>query len=92
MVPLIVTVTPTGGLTVFVTSITTQFTDVSGVTSPQVTLPAPVPTTQFGTALEQSRNPQTFSFNACRPSLRGAFAVTVGMQGLGSRTLMVPVN
>jgi hypothetical protein len=92
MVPLIVTVTPTGGLTIFVTSITTQFTDVSGVTMPQVTLPAPIPTTQFGTALDQAKNPQTFSLNACRPSPRGTFAVTVSMQGLPSRTLMVPVN
>lgn len=91
-VPLVVTVTPTGAVTVFVTSITTQFTDVSGVTMPQVTLPAPIPTTQFGTALEQAKNLQTFAFDVCRPSPRGAFAVTVNMQGLPSRTLMVPVN
>jgi hypothetical protein len=39
-----------------VTSITMRFVDSSGVQMPQVTLPAPVPTTQFGTALAESRD------------------------------------
>lgn len=46
-----------------VTNITERFVDTSGVQMPQVTLPAPqitvlppVPTTQFGTALTESRD------------------------------------
>jgi len=77
MTPFIVTVTPTGRVGVFVTSITTQFTDFVAVPMPAVTLPAPVPTTQFGSALEQARSPQAFSFNVCRPAKRGKVAVTV---------------
>jgi hypothetical protein len=92
VVPLIVTVTPAGSVVVFVTSITTQFTDFTGASAPQVTLPAPIPTTQFGTALEQAKNSQTFFLNVCRPIPRGTFGVTVNMRGLPSRTVTVAVN
>jgi hypothetical protein len=92
VVPLIVTVTPTGPVTVVVTSITTQFTSFVGAPMPPVTLPAPVPTVQYGSALEQARNPQTFSFNVCRAVPRGMVAVTVNMQGMSSRTVSVAVD
>ena len=56
-VPLVVVVQPPTGVSVIVTSIRAQFVDTSGAAAPQVTLPAPVPTTQFGSALEQSPVP-----------------------------------
>jgi hypothetical protein len=63
-VPLVVVVQPNGGEGVLVTSIRAQFFDTSGAaTRPQVTLPAPVPMTQFGTALENARSGQTFPLN-----------------------------
>ena len=43
-----------------VTGITARFTDTAGVQAPQVTLPAPVPTTQFGSALVAARSQRTF--------------------------------
>jgi hypothetical protein len=55
-VPLVVVVESGDGGTVFVTSIRAQFFDTSGTGAPQVTLPAPVPTTQFGSALDRSRS------------------------------------
>jgi hypothetical protein len=59
-VPIVVIVEPDDGGTVFVTSIRAQFVDTSGASAAQVTLPGPVPTTQFGTALERSRSAQAF--------------------------------
>ena len=43
-----------------VTQISARFTDSAGVQAPQVTLPAPVPTTQFGSALVEARSQRTF--------------------------------
>lgn len=45
---------------VLVTQISAQFTDAAGMQAPQVTLPAPVPTTQFGSALVAARSQRTF--------------------------------
>jgi hypothetical protein len=59
-VPLVVVVQPPGGVSVIVTAIRAQFFDTSGFAAPQVTLPGPVPTTQFGSALEDARSGQTF--------------------------------
>jgi hypothetical protein len=59
-VPLVVVVESRGGSTVFVTSIRAQFSDTSGTRAPQVTLPGPVPTTQFGSALASARSAQAF--------------------------------
>ena len=59
-VPLVIVVEPDGGIGVVVTAIRAQFFDTSGAGMPQVTLPAPVPTTQFGTALTNARSGQTF--------------------------------
>jgi len=49
-----------GNVNVLVTSITSQFTDVNNVRLPTITLPAPVPTAQIGTALVQARSGMTF--------------------------------
>jgi hypothetical protein len=57
-VPLVIVVQPDGG--VVVTRIRLQFFDTSGAGMPQVTLPAPVPTTQFGTALTNARSGRFF--------------------------------
>jgi len=59
-VPIVVVVEPGDGGIVFVTSIRVQFFDTSGTGAPQVTLPAPVPTTQFGSALDRARSAQSF--------------------------------
>ena len=59
-VPLVIVVQPNGVVGVVVTAIRVQFFDTSGAAAPQVTLPAPVPTTQFGTALENARSGQAF--------------------------------
>src|SRR5690242_13074711 len=49
-----------GSVNVFVTSITSQFTDINHVQLPTITLPAPIPTAQFGSALVQARSSVTF--------------------------------
>ena len=43
-----------------VMQISARFTDTVGMQAPQVTLPAPVPTTQFGSALVAARSQRTF--------------------------------
>ena len=78
IMPFLVTVTPLGGVTVVVTSISTQFTGTGNITAPPVTLPAPIPTTQFGSALEQAKNPQIFPINVCRGSSSGTVVFAVG--------------
>ena len=59
-VPLVIVVQPNGAVGVIVTAIRLQFFDTSGARAPEVTLPAPVPTTQFGTALENARSGLAF--------------------------------
>ena len=54
-VPIVVLVSPNGATSLAVTQIQLQFTDTSGLQMPPVTLRAPVPTTQFGDALDASR-------------------------------------
>jgi hypothetical protein len=49
-----------GDVNVLVTSITSQFTDVNNIQLPTITLPAPVPTAQIGSALVQARSQATF--------------------------------
>ena len=54
VVPFTVVVQPGGAQNVVVTNIQLQFTDTAGRQAPSVTLPAPVPATQFGSALDQA--------------------------------------
>ena len=49
-----------GSTPLSVTSMTSQFTDVNHVQLPTITLPAPVPTAQIGSALVQARSAVTF--------------------------------
>jgi len=78
VMPFLVTVTPTGGVAIAVTTVTTQFSGTGNITAPPVTLPAPIPTTQFGTALQQSKDPVSFSLGVCRSALPGTVTIVVG--------------
>jgi hypothetical protein len=97
-VPLVVVVQPTGGISVFVTAIRVQFFDTSGAAAPQVTLPAPVPTTQFGTALDNARSGQVFHASlgiGCGTGHTGNVRILVetrdsqGRTGMGQATVGV---
>ena len=97
-VPFVVVVQPSGEGTVIVTRIRAQFFDSSGTGIPQVTLPAPVPTTQFGTALDNARSPQTFPVTlgiGCVPGRTGDVRIVVetrdsqGRIGMGRATIGV---
>ena len=97
-VPLVVMVQPPPGVRVVVTSIRAQFVDTSGAAAPQVTLPAPVPTTQFGSALEQARSGQSFALTigiGCGTGTTGSVRIFVetrdsqGRTGMGQATVDV---
>ena len=97
-VPLVVVVQPPGGVSVVVTSIRVQFVDTSGAAAPQVTLPAPVPITQFGSALEQARSGQAFPLTVgigCGTGNTGHVRILVetrdsqGRTGMGQATVGV---
>ena len=78
-----------GDVDLFVTSITSQFTDTNNIqlpviTSqpPPVTLPAPVPTAQFGSALVQARSQVTFPVTVgtgCGTASTGTVVLAVQM-------------
>jgi hypothetical protein len=88
-VPLVVVVQPTGGVSVVVTSIRLQFFDTSGAAAPQVTLPAPVPTTQFGSALASSRSGQSFPLTVgigCGTGNQGTMQIVVETRDAQGRT------
>jgi hypothetical protein len=55
-VPMVVVVQPNGTTGLVLTQVRVQFTDTANRQMPQVTLPGPVPTTQFGSALTASRD------------------------------------
>ena len=95
-----------GDVDLFVTSITSQFTDTNNIqlpviTSqpPPVTLPAPVPTAQFGSALVQARQGVTFPVTVnfgCGTASTGTVAMTVHLSDANgaqsTSTLHVRVN
>jgi hypothetical protein len=95
LAPFLLTVAPTGTVVV-VTTITTRFTDSTGVPAQQVTLPAPVPTVQYGTALDQARNALMFPLDVCATNRRGTVTFTVITHDMfgrnGSGTVTVPVQ
>jgi hypothetical protein len=88
-------VVQTENTTLIVNQFRVRFTDVNGVSTQQITLPAPVPTVQFGTALDQARS-QTFplSFDpGCGFARRGTVFVTVdGRGGSLIGTASVPIE
>ena len=90
-VPLVIVVQPNGAVGVVVTAIRVQFFDTSGTGMPQVTLPAPVPTTQFGTALENARSGQVFPVTfgiGCGTGRIGNVQILVEMRDSQGRTAM----
>jgi hypothetical protein len=96
--PMVIVVQPDGTPGFAVTQITLNFTDTSGQTLPQITLPAPVPTTQFGSALEQSRGlsfPVTLGLG-CGVGRSGTLVVVVDTRdGMGHKSggrMRVTVN
>lgn len=97
-VPLVIVVEPNVGTTVVVTAIRAQFFDSSGSGAPQVTLPAPVPTTQFGSALTNARSGQAFPVTigiGCGTGHTGTMQIVVetrdaqGRVGSGRTTVSV---
>jgi hypothetical protein len=86
-VPFVIVVQPIGTVSVVVTSIRLQFVDSSGMRTPQTLLPAPIPTTQFGTALDIARSAQAFPVTigiGCSTGLKGMVQITVeSRDGLG---------
>jgi hypothetical protein len=96
--PMVVVVQPDGTPGFVVTQIALNFTDRSGQTQPQITLPAPVPTTQFGSALDQSRGlsfPVTLGLG-CGVGRTGTLVVVVdtrdGMGHKGTGQMRLSVN
>jgi hypothetical protein len=88
-----------GDVNVFVTSISSQFTDINHVQLPTITLPAPVPTAQFGSAFVQARTAATFPVTVgfgCGTARAGTVAMTVHLadaSGMGfTRNLNVRIN
>jgi hypothetical protein len=97
-VPMVIVVRPDGAAAVIVTSIRLQFADTSGMSMPQVTLPAPVPMTLFGSALDNARAAQMFEVTigiGCGTGHVGNVQVVVeardaqGRTGLGRATVSV---
>jgi hypothetical protein len=62
-VPIVLVVRPNGSVGLVVTQVRLQFTDNTNRQMPQVTLPAPLPITQFGDALTNSRDALAFSLS-----------------------------
>jgi hypothetical protein len=76
-----------------------QFFDTSGNSMPQVTLPAPVPTTQIGTALANARSAQAFAVTlgvGCGTGRKGNVVIVVetrdGLGRIGSGRATVSVQ
>lgn len=79
----------TGNVSVVLTTVNLRFTDTFGITPQQVTLPMPVPTTQFGTELVQARSTRIFPFDfrfGCGTSRSGTAMVTVTTRDERGRT------
>ncbi len=77
-----------GDVRITVVEISAQFVDSSGSRLPQVTLPGPVPTAQFGSALIEARGTQTFPLTlglGCGVGTRGTVTVIVFTRDDGGR-------
>jgi hypothetical protein len=97
-VPFGIVVRGNGVAGLVVTRIQMQFTDSAGAQMPPVTLAAPLPITQFGTALAASRDDQRFSLSmgvGCSVERRGSIMVEVetrdaqGRRGTGRVSVSV---
>jgi len=72
-----------GNVRLFVSTIRLRFVDRFGMQAPQVTLPAPVPTTQFGSALIDARDSRAFAIPfqfGCGTTRAGRITVFVDMR------------
>jgi hypothetical protein len=77
-----------GSVSVSITEISLRFVDTFGVGMPQVTLPAPVMTTQFGSALVQARQTRVFPLAlglGCGTGQRGTATVVVVIRDANGR-------
>ena len=87
-IPLVLSVRA-GGLDVSVTDVTMRFIDSSGIPMPQVTLPAPIPTTQIGSDLIAARSVRSIPLLmpiGCTAVRTGTVIVVVGTRdGRGRR-------
>jgi len=97
LVPMTVIVNPNGTTGVVVTQVQMQFTDSTGRTLPMVTLPGPIPITQFGDALAASRGALSFPLSlgiGCGVGTIGTVVVIVNARdGTGQTTTgQVSVN
>jgi hypothetical protein len=97
IVPIVVVVRPNGTAGLVVTQVRLRFTDVTNRQMPQVTLPAPLPVTQFGDALTASRDSLTFPLSlgvGCGIGPTGTVIVLVDTRdGLGRMsTAQLSVN
>ena len=88
-----------GDVNVFVTSISSQFTDTNNISLPTITLPAPIPTAEFGSALVEARKGVTFPVSVnfgCGTASTGNVAMTVHLSdatgSASTRDLRVRVN
>jgi hypothetical protein len=79
-VPINLVVRVNGGVNVFITQIRMRFVDPFRIEAPQVTLPAPMLTTQFGTNLVMARSMRTFPLT---------FAVGCATDRKGTATLLI---
>ena len=78
LVPFVIVISPNGAPDLVVTQIQMQFTDIMGSTMPMITLPAPVPTREFGSALVAARGDLRFPLNmgiGCGVGRSGTIAV-----------------
>jgi hypothetical protein len=79
-VPINLVVRVNGGVNVFITQIRMRFTDPSRIEMPQVTLPAPSVTQQFGTNMVMARTTRTFPLT---------LAVGCGTDRKGTATILI---
>jgi hypothetical protein len=80
-----------------ITSVRAEFRDSSGMQAPAVTLPAPVPTAQFGSMLVDARSQRDFPFTfACGIGRTGTIVVIVdtrdGFGQTGTTRLLLQVR
>jgi hypothetical protein len=72
-----------GSFRLFIRDISLRFVDTSGIRMPQVTLPAPVLTTQFGSALVEARQTRLFPLSlglGCGFGTQGTMTAVVTMR------------
>lgn len=88
-----------GDVNVSITDITMRFTDTRGVQMPQVTLPAPALTTQFGSTLVEARKERTLPLLlrlGCGTGTRGTLTVIINTRDdrgrMESTEMHVPVR